>query len=198
MIFEYIYLFINVYLLGSLCFPDASKHVWIITCFASLVLSILSICTIPYIINNNIGNLVQQQFNHAIFSVDFFIAYCITDLLLSLFDSSYKLNILEGYMHHILYITMLFIFKQNNYCNAFWIFLSCEIPTFIKSIGKLFPHLKSPWLFKNAFILFRICIFIIILIQYFTSVDSSLLIYTAPPALIICMLHIKWGVKLFT
>lgn len=187
-----------MYFIGSLCISDAIKKPWILTCFVSCVLSLLSILTIPYIFDFtlNYGVLVKQEFSHALFAVDFFLAYCITELILPIFDSSYKLSILEGYIHHLFYAFMLIIFKQYNYCNAFWIFLTCEIPTFVKSIGKLVPYFKNPILFKDTFILFRIGIFTSIIYRFFTTVESELIIYTAPPALLIYSLHIVWGLKL--
>jgi hypothetical protein len=141
----------------------------------------------------NTAALAMGDSLRAQMSCDFFIAFCITELVVGSFD--YPLSFLEGWFHHLFYLAMLLVFRIVGCSNAFWIFTWCEVPTLImacKKMGVLIPR----WIFKVTFWVFRIVLFTATLASFFMLVDRHLLYYTLLPASAVWMIHIWWGIKL--
>ena len=187
-----------LYSLISRINPNASEkqRSWYLTFVVSLLLSVEGyFVVIPKLLDNvtNVTQFAFSTFKRSEFISYFFIDYCISDIILALIGV-YNLRFFEGWCHHIFYISLISILRYNNYSNAFWMFLWCEIPTFFLAIQNLF-NLRLPF-FSFVFFVFRVLIFSIVLILFFFNLPWSQYIYTLPPALIILSIHVVWCMKL--
>jgi hypothetical protein len=88
----------------------------------------------------------------------------ITDLVFGLICYRAHLNVLTAYIHHTIYIYMMYnsvtgdgIFKSTPYASAFVYMVIEEIPTFLLALGSMFPSYRSDLGFGVTFFLLRIC-----------------------------------------
>lgn len=174
---------------------------WILTGLSSFALSFIGLALIPEMFSNfgvGFASYVLSTSASAEAACDFFIAFCISDLLVGYFHYRSKISRVEGWLHHCFYIILLTTFRIYNIPKAFWIFTWCEIPTCLKSMSQFFPLYRTAFkdAFSYTFVVFRILLFTIVLIEFFKDCPTDLLLLTGVPAFAVWSAHVKWGVNL--
>ena len=127
--------------------------------------------------------------SHPIFSeiaIIFFTAYLSSDLIIGTKEYSEHLSMLEGYIHHSIYIIINIYSIMISYSPIYALFLIAEIPTILLSYYNLFDKPKNKQLFSNIFLFFRIFIMIILVL---CTLNYPLIKYFALP---IIFFHIYW------
>jgi uncharacterized protein with PQ loop repeat len=67
-----------------------------------------------------------------------------------------QMNLVTGWMHHVIYMFMIPAIMANHLAGAFMINMFMELPTIFLAIGYLFPPLRSEYLFGSTFFVTRI------------------------------------------
>ena len=80
------------------------------------------------------------------------------------------MNLLEGYIHHVVYIFINYYSVKINIINEYQYFFILEIPTLIKDIGTINKNLRSDLIFGSTMFIFRICYHVYLTIFYVNSV----------------------------
>ncbi|GJJ70662.1 hypothetical protein EMPS_03012 [Entomortierella parvispora] len=87
----------------------------------------------------------------------YFVGYCLGDLVLGLLHYRKELDPASGWMHHTLYVGLVFKVAQKGQLG---IFLAAgallEVPTIFLASGNMFPHLREDFWFPLTFFIFRI------------------------------------------
>jgi hypothetical protein len=192
MLLFFIYAFINKFLGNA----TEKQKSWILTLIVSFVLSFEGyFVVIPALIDNvtNITKFALSTSPRSFYYSIFFVDYCISELFLA-FVGIYPLQFLEGLCHHTFYIGFISILNYHKCTNSFWMFLWCEIPTFILALNGIF-NIKTPF-FSVIFFVFRVFLFGIVLGLFFSQLEYNLYIFTLPPAVLIFGLHMSWAIQL--
>jgi len=78
------------------------------------------------------------------------------DLLGAYFIYPKQMDLLAGWVHHVVYLLQINAALKGEFSTALCAFFVEELPTFILDCGTLFPKLRSDWGFGLTFILLRI------------------------------------------
>jgi len=171
---------------------DRRQRSWILTFLTSAYLSLHSIPVFLKILSKNYVILSDSEMSLHI--TNFFLIHLILDLILGILFYFEFLKPLEGIFHHVFYIILLCIFKFCRMTNAFYMFIWCEIPTFIMAVGIMFPNYKWKRGFKISFLLLRIYLFIYMSIEYLK--DCNYFVLSLIPPTVISIMHIHWYLQL--
>jgi len=96
----------------------------------------------------------------------FFQAYLLADLTMGLLYYRSEVNLLTGWVHHLLYIFIVQYTIQRGWANIFCLCALMELPTFILGISFLYPRLRSNIAFAVAFFMTRIAFHVVMFISY--------------------------------
>ena len=131
----------------------------------------------------------------SIIATNLFMGFCVLDLIAGNLFYPSQLRYLEGYVHHIFYIIMLSIFKYFEMTNAFFVFATCEIPTFLIALGII---LEKKFIRANivTFGLFRIIIFMYFSLKFLLVSPWLIKIIASIPVFGITIAHVNWFLKL--
>jgi hypothetical protein len=98
----------------------------------------------------------QQCVGKVDLSSTYFITYLIADMLFGWLYYPDQMNLVTGWIHHIIYMFMIPAIMANHLAGAFMINMFMELPTIFLAIGYLFPPLRSEYLFGSTFFVTRI------------------------------------------
>ena len=177
---------------------SVKKLSWFLTSLVSLILSVEgTFYTLPSLLSQttNFSELVLSSSQRASMYSNFFISFCIIDLLMGMKDYEDNFSVFEGYCHHIFYIALLTTFIILECENAFLMFLWCEIPTFIMSLSKLGVSVPR-WLFSISYLLFRVILFNFAYFKFFSSASFRIILLTCIPSAVVWIAHMWWGYKI--
>lgn len=137
---------------------DERKRAWIITTFAALVVSLVSI---PYVVDFLYMGMDWTKVTPHRESISdpvctFFIAYLVSDLLTGLVYYRRCVNLTSGWLHHSIYAVWCVCWIKMNWSHAFATGAALEIPTWVMGLGVLNPKLRSYWAFTLSFLATRI------------------------------------------
>lgn len=203
-ILKYSSFFVGSYCLTRELFNGREQKSWILSGIISVVMSYIGLSSFPDLLLNinspHFASFALGTSEAASNSCDCFIAFCLCDLLVGIFEYSEFIRPAEGWFHHCFYITLLSCFRILNTPHAFFIFAWCEIPTLFKAFGKIFPSTQvyCKILFKNSFLLLRVAVFSVVIFAFLIDCPYHLLPLTGPPALLVWCVHMWWGVKLIS
>lgn len=116
---------------------------------------LLSLCGIYF---NGFRFLYDEKTNVALakMTVNMFNAYLITDLYLACTAYNTRIQLLEGYIHHSVYIFVNIFTIYTGYYVNYVNYMLLEVPTFFMGLGTLVPSLRHDNLFGSSFFLLRI------------------------------------------
>lgn len=110
--------------------------------------------------------------------------YFVYDTITGHFFDRQNFNLLSGYMHHSVYLLLLFYIRQTNESYLIPLLLPFEIPTFILDLKKLYKTPALNFLFGTSFVVYRVIYNIYVIRQ------------TPPPykwiSSLMLLLHIFW------
>lgn len=136
--------------------------------------------------------LLQNNLNIIpILTTLYFISYLMFDLTIGHIYYRNSIGLLEGYIHHIVYIFISFYTLYSKNTNLFILFFIEELPTFIRSLGSYNVKYRNDNLFGSSFLLFRIIYHVILI--YFCCLDK---LYSTkillPLSILTLTLHVYW------
>ncbi|KAI7902747.1 uncharacterized protein BX663DRAFT_400917, partial [Cokeromyces recurvatus] len=130
---------------------------WILTLASSFVCTFVSI---PYFImfwksGWDMSRLSTDSFIHTTITC-FFISYLALDLLLGSVYYRNRITILTGWIHHPLYICILFWLLRWRSASFFTANCLLELPTLILALGSMRGNLRCDILFAFTFFILRL------------------------------------------
>ncbi|ORY97380.1 hypothetical protein BCR43DRAFT_489678 [Syncephalastrum racemosum] len=130
---------------------------WLLTFACSLVCTIVAIPSVYEFYKSGwrMELLIAQHHAWQAILVGFFMAYLALDLSLGYRYYRQRIHFATGWIHHMLYLTLAFlIFRRHP---SFFATASIlELPTFILSVGTLFPNWRSDLAFGSSFLILRL------------------------------------------
>jgi hypothetical protein len=158
----------TLYLLLSAVLPEpyvAKTRVFLSLLNATL-LSALSTRTIMYIIQPNpVANLLEdvQDTMLANYVIGFFSA----DMLLGYVFTPESMGFLTGYVHHTVYVSLVYYLRTHSHSNLIYLCLPFEIPTLLLDLNRLDSQKRFNGVFAVSFVLCRVIynIYIIVLMS---------------------------------
>jgi hypothetical protein len=164
--------FIGWYLGCRLFINNIKTRAWIISLSSSFILSIYGIMAfnifmysgfnVDQLLSSDIYSSINQQYAHNIFA-----GSMILDLIIGMIDYRSQIQLMTGWIHHIIYLIICYFFASSKYSALFVLCYIVEIPTFILGVCKFFPTVN--WLktlFTFVFFICRICFLTFIAIKY--------------------------------
>lgn len=136
------------------------------------------------VISNNLDIISQL-------CVLYFISYLTFDITVGHYHYKNSINLLEGYIHHIVYIFISLYIMYTNNTTLYTLFFIEEFPTFIRSLGSYNQKYRNDMLFGKSFFIFRILYHIILIYTCCIDKMSSIKILM-PVALLTLGLHTYW------
>lgn len=139
-------------------FVKTDKQVsWILTFASSLVCTVVSI---PYFLSFwKSGwdmNLLSMDSNFHTAMVCFFISYLVLDLFLGSIYYRQRITVLTGWIHHPLYICILFWLLKSRSSSFFSTSCLLELPTLLLALGSFSDQWRCDLLFASTFFVLRI------------------------------------------
>ena len=175
----------------------ARRRAWILSLLVSAVLSYEgALRALPAALTEpNFAALALGDLPAARATCDIFIGFCALELVLAQWEYPTELRVLEGWSHHVFYIALLVALRVTGHANGFWVWVWCELPTLVLSVGHVMPAYKRPRLFRALFWVLRVCLFDALLLRFYLGCDRGDLWWTLPPGVLIAGVHAWWGWK---
>ncbi|THV00027.1 hypothetical protein K435DRAFT_751485, partial [Dendrothele bispora CBS 962.96] len=144
------------------------KLSWIITSIASLVMSLQSIPFLyDYLESGGSVRNVRTASTLAVAANRFFQAYLVSDLAIGFLNYRSQINLLTGWVHHIVYIGIVEYAIRQGWASVFSLCACMEFPTFILGLSILVPRTRSNIFFAISFFLTRISLHIVLALSYY-------------------------------
>ncbi|KAI0699006.1 hypothetical protein BC835DRAFT_1268311 [Cytidiella melzeri] len=143
-------------------FQTERERSWVLTAVSSAV---MTSCSVPYIWSWLAAGQIVDGGHWADKSSCFFIAYLLCDLMIGSMHYRSSINLLTGWIHHLVYITLItFVVIPHSFSSFFNMCCILELPTFILAMGSLNKNFRNDYLFAAVFFATRICLHIYITI----------------------------------
>eukprot|EP00916_Digyalum_oweni_P007264 GHVL01012282.1.p1 GENE.GHVL01012282.1~~GHVL01012282.1.p1 ORF type:complete len:292 (+),score=71.24 GHVL01012282.1:92-877(+) len=157
------------------CYEKALS--WLLSGITGFIMSIIGIISIFYlyiILNNNyslynIYKCIHSDPQLSRLTCIVFVSHCHMDILLGLKYYNKYIDILSGYIHHIIYTIIIYYALYYRCCLIFSLFALEEIPTVLLSIGNIHKPYRQDLVFGIIFLLLRIIYHIFICILVYIS-----------------------------
>ncbi|KAI9251976.1 hypothetical protein BY458DRAFT_523506 [Sporodiniella umbellata] len=142
---------VSLFYVIKINFAETNKQVsWILTLLSSLVCTVISIpCFIVF---------WRSGWNMAMLSIDsslhiglvcFFITYLVLDLSFGLVYYRQRITVLTGWIHHPLYIVVLFWLLKSRSSSFFSTACLLEVPTLLLALGSFRNRWRCDFLFAS-------------------------------------------------
>jgi hypothetical protein len=157
--------------------PEASHRVerskaWILSLLNAVVLTLNGLRFIPFMLKYPLAHssgdtpavraawLLENETDDAIgrFVCVYFSSFMILDLIVGLVDYRKQIDLVSGYIHHALYLLLMFIALTSHWCTAVSVHHVLELPTLILALGSVFPALRADLAMGVTFFATRILI----------------------------------------
>lgn len=164
-----------------LIFTENSKPIaWLLTWN-------IGVLVIPASIPFTYSLLVMQDlafasnlFSHVIASA--FLSFLLLDLVLGHFHYPKRLQLVAGWIHHLVYMVIILDFMRSGIPGLLGTFCVLEVPTFIMALGNLNPAWRSDRLFGFLFFMTRILYHALVIYHFcffWVGVKSRFFVYSA-------------------
>jgi len=161
---------------------DPKHRSWQLSLPISVILSVLGLIhTIMWFRTMNTQTTVLS-----LNSVYLFQSYMIVELTNELIFNYRNISILETVIHHLTYIALAVHVIHNSYSGKCAFMLIYEVPTFIRTLGTLYPTYRSDRLFGISYGILRVVWPFI----YVWHIDLPVAYYV--PFVLIQIMHIHW------
>ncbi|KAF8342781.1 uncharacterized protein EI90DRAFT_2821183, partial [Cantharellus anzutake] len=177
-------------------YPSTKQRSWILTALAS---SVMSLASLPFLLDfvkgGKVSSLVERRWLSES-ACRFFQVYLFSDLSIGSLYYRDRINLLTGWVHHIVYIILMQVLLSWQWTHLFLLAAIMELPTFILSISYLFPQTRNDIFFAAVFFITRIAFHIVVIIQLLNpgirraTVNGS---FWAPALYIVALpMHVHW------
>ncbi|CAO3590676.1 unnamed protein product [Absidia cylindrospora] len=121
--------------------------------------------------------------------VCFFITYLVMDLSLGSMYYKGRITIATGWIHHSIYIVILFWLMRSRSASFFTVNAILELPTVILAVGSMRASWRSDFLFASSFFALRLVYhaWMIVSVKQYHRLESLWLV-----ALLVFPLHVYW------
>jgi len=125
------------------------------------IFSSLYFCTKNRVITSLINaaflsSLVFTPVKNPLLLNQYITGHFIYDTLTGHFFDRVNFNLLTGYIHHSVYLLLLFYIRQTNESHLIQLLLPFEIPTLVQDLKKLYKHPSLDALFGSSFVVYRV------------------------------------------
>lgn len=148
------------------------QRAWILTFFASAVMTIGSLPTLfSFLFNSrfNLSNHPTQYIDIDVYLCCFFMAYLIMDLFIGMIHYRDQIYLLSGWIHHLSYSVLMIFLIKKNLTTSFVMLGIMELPTFVLSVGHIWKSLRNDMLFGLLFFSTRIIYHGAMLYQFYRN-----------------------------
>ncbi|KAF5371445.1 hypothetical protein D9757_010013 [Collybiopsis confluens] len=200
---------------SNLDLTTVKQKSWIITTVASFTVTVASL---PFVWDYFAGwgdvKAVRPFPEFAVLANRFFQAYLLADLSMGAIYYRSQVNLLTGWIHHVLYLGIIEYAIRQNWAHVFCLAGCMEFPTFVLGIAAVFPRLRSNVFFAVSFFVTRILFHIVLVYNYYLpknrplspsalsafrslssfAVEGSPIGSTAPAVILACVfpMHASW------
>ncbi|KAI8331839.1 hypothetical protein BC941DRAFT_315885, partial [Chlamydoabsidia padenii] len=185
------FLGLGIYFFLSLKVAKTEKQIsWILTFASSVVCTLVSI---PYYGRFWRSGWDMQQLgtesNVHTALVCFFITYLVLDLSLGSYFYKSRITIATGWIHHSIYIVILFWLMRCRSASFFTVNAILELPTVILAVGSMRARWRSDLLFACSFFALRLVYhaWMIVAVRQHHRIESLWLV-----AVLVFPLHVYW------
>lgn len=192
--------FVTAFYLFSPYFAPTKQTSWILTAISSATMSLASLPFLWDFLANG-GSVQHVRTSLPVFAVwvnRFFQAYLAADLLVGSINYRSRISVLEGWVHHSLYLFIVELCIRRSWAHIFCLCGAMEIPTFVLGISILYPQLRNNAVFAVTFFMTRISLHIYLTIAYlFADNRAHATGGSFVPAMLltgILPLHVMWFV----
>jgi hypothetical protein len=189
--------FAATYAVLSRVFTETKRKAWIIATTSSGALTIISFIQLTKLIRGTESLAVRETYyiddplsNYA---ANLFFGSLIADLAIGHFFYRSEMKLLDGYIHHCVYIVFLFHIVRNGLQNGMVYGFLEELPTFVRGFGAMIPSCRNDEVFRNTFFATRIAWHIVFVSYQYKCLDNPVVLVIGPIGL--CA-HLFWGMKL--
>ncbi|OCF71661.1 hypothetical protein I204_07721 [Kwoniella mangroviensis CBS 8886] len=193
-------IFYLLYTVLSPYFDTERKKAYILSSISSCTMTILSI---PFFLSY-LTNGLKETFEAGQegwmgqmgwFGAVFFGVYLFADLTVGYLKYPSQVGLLTGWIHHIVYIGLMFYVVQTQITPIFLMGAVMELPTFDLAISNLFPALRNDLRFLSSFFIFRILFHSIYLIDCARPSSRAFMGNSWVPTIMLglaLMMHLSW------
>ncbi|KAJ7054240.1 hypothetical protein C8F01DRAFT_1235389 [Mycena amicta] len=181
-----------VYTVFSPLFKTPRQSAWILSTVAS---GTMTAASLPFVRDYLVGGVdnIDERAGFAIGVNRVFQAYLAADLVVGSIFYSSQINLLTGWVHHLVYLGICEFAIRAGWAYIFGLCAIMELPTFLLGLGTLLPRLRSDNLFGVLFFLTRIALHLVLIFTYCLSTHRPH--GSIAPALILSSvfpLHAMW------
>jgi hypothetical protein len=139
-------------------FAKTDKQIsWLLTFASSLVCTVVSIPHFMSFWKSGWDmNLLSVDSNFHTALICFFISYLMLDLTLGSIYYRHRITVLTGWVHHLLYICILFWLLKSRSSSFFSASCLLELPTLLLALGSFRDHWRCDLLFATTFFVLRL------------------------------------------
>lgn len=178
--------------------PDVSpqkQKSWVITCVSSFILTFVGFySTLDALYNDkfNFDHIYGGEDVYSRFVVIFFTCVNIVDLAMGYMYYPSHMDTMTTIVHHYFYIGFMLTLLSLNYSRGFLLCFAMEAPTFVLSVGSIFPSYRSDFTFGFSFVLTRLIYNAFLAYQLYLVTPSG---YIWRVCVLVLTVHMYWFYK---
>nr|GAT60412.1 predicted protein [Mycena chlorophos] len=144
-------------------FRSTKQTAWILSTICS---GTMAACSLPFVADYLKGGIesVDGRVAFAVLVNRIFQVYLFTDLAVGAVFYRSQINLLTGWVHHIVYMGICQFAISHEWGWIFALSAIMELPTFLLGLGTLFPRLRSNVLFAVTFFATRIALHVLLIV----------------------------------
>lgn len=184
-------IFFLLYSITKFFSSGRSKHAWYLTLYSSFVSSFVGVYYVYHLILDGFTQTISNETVISRYIALFFIGYCVMDIVLGSIhypDDSRTKSFEDGWVHHVLYITICYYLVHHEMTAFFAVALIEEIPVVLLSFFEVRNKERPSLLFGILYFLTRV-VFHTVLI-YKVGQFSHFILFSG-------MVLLTWHVKVF-
>ena len=156
--------YLGVFAVGVLaCLPAGARRArsWLLTTTASAGTTLPGLYFGYRVFRTGLGPLGREDpyamdYGLSVLTVLFFFVFLVLDLVVGSLFYREHLTLVNGWIHHTVYMCILTWILYNNHSASFAAFMFAEMPTFLMSLGQLSSRLRSDLLFGLSYLVTRV------------------------------------------
>ncbi|KAI7823496.1 hypothetical protein BX661DRAFT_145489 [Kickxella alabastrina] len=171
-------------------FNNEKQLSWVLTTTSCIL---LTACATPYFIPIFLGGLdisiIIQSDPFSLGLLGFFVSYLFYDLLLGILYYQSSITLVNGYIHHTLYVAIAIFLAINGAAGIFCMFFYNEIPTIILALGSIRKEWRSDIWFVVVFFVTRIVLHVALGCKFYLYSEQR---FVWKIILVVFPMHMYW------
>jgi hypothetical protein len=183
-IFYTFFSYCSFFTITKFIYPESKTRVYV-SLINSIILSAYSLYSFWNFQLHDVKYFLDSSPNYSL--TNYTIGYFAADLFLGHFLDRKNLNLLSGYIHHIVFIGLATYINNTGEANIIYLFVPFEIPTMILDLTRIYESVYLNYLFASNFFIFRILyhLYLTSIMWNYNSIYGSIVI------LLLCV-HLHW------